>query len=78
MSKRIDLASHVRGLGLQGCSTRSIYALRPTAEARLFYLELAAEDTKHLWNIHKNYNVPLSKLHLSISYPKPFNVMGFF
>ena len=77
MSNRIDFISHVRGLGLQGYSDCSSYSLRTTAQARLHYLELAAENTKHLWNIHKNYNIPVSKLHLSISYPKPFRIMSF-
>jgi len=77
MSNRIDLTSLVRGLGLRRYSDCSSYSLRTTAHARLDYLELAAEDTKHLWNIHKNYNIPVSKLHLSISYPKPFGVMSF-
>ncbi|THY69836.1 hypothetical protein D6C87_09246 [Aureobasidium pullulans] len=75
MSKRIDLISHVRGLGLQGYSNGCIYASEITPALRLHCLELVVKDTKHLWNIHKNYNIPSSRLHLSFSYSRPFGLL---
>lgn len=76
MSKRIDLATHIRGLEVQGCSNLCIYASTITPELRLHCLELAAKNTKHLWNIHKNYNMPSSRLHLNFGYARPFGLLG--
>ncbi|CAD0019737.1 unnamed protein product [Aureobasidium pullulans] len=41
----------------------------------LHCLELAAKGIKLLWDIHKNYNIPVSKLYLGIGYSK---TLGFF